>query len=259
MSNADFRSPLKTPVVRDIAGHDAMFGGSTPHYFGVGMSAIMAIEACIRGRGLLGLSTPIQDILDFGSGCGRVTRFLRAAHPDATTWVTDFRTEDVAWCVEHLSCRPAPDVLLHRSFDLIWLGSVFTHLAPEAALQLLTRLRAALRPSGILVFSTHGRHAAARIRHADWSAGGDGPYNIGRPLSEAILRDFDRTGYGYADYRPGANYGISLVRPDWYLSQFDESYSLVYAQERAYDHHQDVLGFVNEPIQAQWRVVFPEA
>ncbi len=48
---------------------------------------------------LSGLSN-VDSILDFGAGAGRVTRWLRAAYPNAHLSVTDVRADNLAFCVE---------------------------------------------------------------------------------------------------------------------------------------------------------------
>lgn len=100
-----------------------------------------------------------------------MTRHLRAAWPEATIHVTDLRAKDVAWVVANLGAREAPSPLPATAFDLIWLGSVFTHLNPDEAKNLLATLLPALRADGLLVFSTQGRGRLWRLER--WEAKGE--------------------------------------------------------------------------------------
>jgi trans-aconitate methyltransferase len=85
-------------------------------------------------------------ILDFGCGAGRVTRWLCAAFPEAEISVTDLRETDLEFCAKNFRVTPwlsgteidalqAPD-----RYDLIWVGSVLTHLSAAKSLNLLNKL-----------------------------------------------------------------------------------------------------------------------
>jgi cyclopropane fatty-acyl-phospholipid synthase-like methyltransferase len=74
--------------------------GGHEHYFAVGKSALNVIQATLV---LAGVNSP-KTILDFGCGAGRVTRWLRAAFPDAKISACDTREEDLKF-VRQLSAR----------------------------------------------------------------------------------------------------------------------------------------------------------
>ena len=75
--------PLPSDLLRlnaptRLAPHDEMLDSvGLDHYFGSGMSAAWAIDNIVRCRSAV-VSDPSfpADILDFGSGCGRVARFI---------------------------------------------------------------------------------------------------------------------------------------------------------------------------------------
>jgi trans-aconitate methyltransferase len=75
-----------------------------------------------------GGEAPVKKIVDFGCGHGRVTRWIVAAFPAAEVWVTDYDQTGVKWCVEALGCQDAGSKIEAEQFNLVWLGSVFTHL-----------------------------------------------------------------------------------------------------------------------------------
>jgi hypothetical protein len=52
---------------------------------------------------------------------------------------------------------------LHGSWDVIWSGSVLTHLSEHECSVLLRTLGAALSPGGILLFTTHGELIPRRL------------------------------------------------------------------------------------------------
>ncbi|HEY1847618.1 MAG TPA: class I SAM-dependent methyltransferase [Opitutaceae bacterium] len=106
-----------------------------------------------------GQSRPSR-ILDFGCGCGRVTRFLPVLYPDARIFGTDIDAEAIAW--DSQSCpaiafsvngdRP-PLPFEDGSFDLVLAVSVFTHLPEDLQLEWLGELRRVAGRSGSLVLT----------------------------------------------------------------------------------------------------------
>ena len=80
-------------VSLNIASTDGIFHGNGTYYLTCGASALNAIRACIT----LANITP-KSFLDFGSGAGRVTRWLRAAYPTSCIIVTDIREADLEFC-----------------------------------------------------------------------------------------------------------------------------------------------------------------
>src|SRR5271169_6557462 len=77
-----------------LADDDAMYGGNDHHYLSCGASALAVILSSLQ---LAGTQAP-SSILDFGGGAGRVTRWLRAAFPDASIDICDLRTNDTEFC-----------------------------------------------------------------------------------------------------------------------------------------------------------------
>jgi SAM-dependent methyltransferase len=104
----------------------------------------------------------LDSILDFGCGCGRVTR----------RWVgldgvevhgSDRNATAIAWCRENLGfarfeTNELAPPLAHPSgtFDLVYALSVFTHLTEELGLAWAEELARVLRPGGYVLLTTHG-------------------------------------------------------------------------------------------------------
>jgi SAM-dependent methyltransferase len=114
---------------------------------------------------------PLADlgaVLDFGCGCGRVTRYWHD-HPGAISGA-DVSADAVAWCranlpfgtFVHNELAP-PLALADESFDLVYALSVFTHLTEELQLAWRDELRRVLRPGGLLLVSTHGSSYVPRL------------------------------------------------------------------------------------------------
>jgi trans-aconitate methyltransferase len=144
------RQQLITAVAKTVSPHDGMFQGNMEHYLSCGESAAGVLLAAVD---LAAHKVP-ERILDFGSGAGRVTRWLMALFPAATIHACDVRQQDVdflndtlgikAWSVPtDLAALELPKLY----YDLIWVGSVITHLPEPQTQKLIEKLFAACAPS----------------------------------------------------------------------------------------------------------------
>jgi SAM-dependent methyltransferase len=133
------------------------------------VSADTVREAATRhGRPL----ESVGSLLDFGCGCGRVTRWWQEL--DADVHGSDVDAPAVAWCRANLAFGHfalndlAPPLRYGDStFDLVYAFSVLTHLTEELQRPWLRDLRRVLRPGGLLVLSTHGERYLERLSAAE--------------------------------------------------------------------------------------------
>jgi SAM-dependent methyltransferase len=215
-----------------------MFQGNDEHYLSVGASALKAVDVALKVAGIDG----VMKILDFGCGAGRVTRWLRAAFPEADISVTDLRVSDLEFCVKNFRVTAWPsgtdiDALQAPDrYDLIWAGSVLTHLSAAKSLNLINKLISWTHPRGLVVVSLHGRAAIENRRRNLCAYLHDSGW-------QAIESEYQRLGYGYADYENQTGYGISVVSLDWIAKRVMDmsNVRLVLLTERAWDNHHDVL------------------
>lgn len=114
----------------------------------------------------------VGSLLDFGCGCGRVTRWWREL--DAEVHASDTDARAVAWCRANLRFGRfdvndlAPPLRYgDASFDLVYAFSVLTHLTEELQRPWMEELRRVLRPNGLLVLSTHGERYLERLTPAE--------------------------------------------------------------------------------------------
>lgn len=116
-----------------------------------------------------GVSTPSQEIsvLDWGCGCGRLTRhLLNRGYRDVTG--IDIDPINIAWCRENLvgaefrlvDPEPPTDLDAGR-FDLIVAHSVFTHLGELDQFMWLAELNRLLKPGGIALVTVMGGYSTA--------------------------------------------------------------------------------------------------
>jgi len=225
-------------VSLEISPYDGMFHGNVGHYLSCGASALNTIAAVLQ----LGGNAAPHRMLDFGAGAGRVTRWLKAAFGDAEIEACDIRESDVAFCRDRLGVKAwTSRVEIDRlaapnTYDLIWAGSVLTHLSAEMTTGILRRWLDWTNPGGLVIATTHGRTAIefAKIGRVTY---------IGSDRWLQVIDDYRASGYGYADYIDQPGYGVSLTSLAWTAGLVERwpDVRLVAIGERAWDEHQDVL------------------
>ncbi len=110
----------------------------------------------------------VDSVLDFGCGCGRVTRYWKGFR--GTVAGSDLSRLAVAWCRRNLpfarferNALKPPLPFADESFDLVYALSVFTHLTAPLQLAWRDELSRVLRPGGLLLVTTHGRSYLRRL------------------------------------------------------------------------------------------------
>jgi len=164
-----------------------------------GEQTVNDIEAALRSvnKSLSG----IREMLDFGCGCGRLVLALQGRRfAELRVTACDVDESAVDWCQQYLkdikciaNLALPPTPFANESFDLIWCGSVFTHLDENHQDLWLGELNRVLKPNGILLASVHGPHL--------WEP----------RLPSWTLRKLRKKGLVFA--RTGADTGI---HPSWY-------------------------------------------
>lgn len=244
------RAPLRgcaDKVSPAVAEHDRMYVGDGAHYLRCGASALTVLHTASVLAGIRPTA-----ILDFGSGAGRVTRWMRAFWPGARIAATDLRAEDLAFCAAEFGCATFPSstdiaaLAAPGRYDLIWAGSVLTHLDEARAEALVAKLLSWTKPDGVVVATLHGRHVEGR-------GAATRRYGLSEEGWAELLRGYrGEAGFGYADYPPTPGYGVSLTRPSWAtgLAERLPGTRLVLFGERLWDAHQDVFALQRRAIDA---------
>lgn len=214
------------------------------HYFYGGRSAMRTVaDALITADARL----PSR-IMDFPCGHGRVLRFMRKAFPNATIFAGDINTSGVAFCTERFGALPVPSqvdlqaVDIPPSLDLIWCGSLATHLSEASCLTLVKRLIDALAPGGIAGITVCSRGMDFAQKHI-FKTIPDASY-------QRIEAQWRETGFGYEDYPGAQGYGMTFVDLRWIQKILDartDAYLLSYA-EKAWHGGQDVVWVVKRPL-----------
>ena len=228
--------------------NDSVSSGGWPHYLRVGLDAVRCIEAGLAASGTAQPST----VLDMPCGWGRVMRFLAARLPDAALTACDIVDDAVAFCARRFDARPVrstpsfSDLDLGERFDLIWCGSLVTHIDADGIDALLRLFARSLAPGGIAVVTAHGEEAARRARQ------GDDLYELAPGAAEALLARYEHDGFGFAELagsldvagHPPTPYGISLSARAWMRAAAERArLREVHFAAHDWDGHQDVYGF----------------
>ncbi len=228
-------------VMREISPRDEMFLGNPDHYLDVGHSALVCIEAALATARRA--KTEIRTVLDLPCGHGRVLRFLKRAFPQARLTACDLNADGVDYCARTFGATPVvsqvdPErIPLQGPFDLIWCGSLLTHLDDRAGLAFLRRFGQMLSPGGIAVFTLHGRSYEADLVKG-WPQSG-----LDAGQTAKLLEAYRGSGFGYVDYTAQSGYGFSLSHPAFVMREFVPASGcrLLGYHESGWDGRQDVV------------------
>lgn len=225
----------------EISSSDTMYEegkeGANEHYANTGLQAVAVID---KARELLG-KEGFASILDFGCGYGRVLRFLRSYYPksritccEVEKKYVDFGTKtfDVEGFVSNTDFHK---LKRDKKFDLIWAGSVFTHLSASKFKDLFKYFEESLNEGGIMVVTTHGRFCLDNFK--------SNAYGLSNLGNKVVPIQYNLFGYGYRDYSFSKGYGVSIMKSSWFTNFLmqKENLSLVAYYEKYWDNHQDVI------------------
>jgi len=133
---------------------------SIPWFIQSGKDAVQSIVDTLRKNGLD--IDAFQAILDFGCGCGRVTRYWDSLKR-AKVYGTDYNPKAIAWCQQNLTFaqfdtnQMSPPLSYNDGkFDFIYVLSVFTHMPEALQLLWIDELSRVLVPGGYLLITTAG-------------------------------------------------------------------------------------------------------
>ena len=139
-------------------------------YFTSGAAASSSLLELLGRHGVdLAAAAPV---LDFGCGCGRVTR--RWHDLGVELHGTDVNPRLAGWCRDSLPFArfavnglEPPLAYADGAFGLVYAFSVFTHMPAELEAAWIAELRRVLRPGGHLVVSSHGAAYLDRLDEAE--------------------------------------------------------------------------------------------
>ena len=209
------------------------------HYARVGHSAVAAI-----GSGLAAAGRSFGDVdscLDMPCGYGRVLRMLTQEIPGERITACDVNRRAIAFCAAEFGATPLRSTpSLERTrlgrYDLIWCGSLVTHLDERRVQLLLAHLAGALVPGGVAIVTIHGEPPAS------------GPYVSLRDEIGSALR---QRGQFHISYENALfEYGHAWHTPEYisraFVAASNDGVRLASHEPCGWDDHQDVLAFQRE-------------
>ncbi len=247
LAEVNERAPFDPPRAAPTADGAVQF-------FERGRSALDCIEAAIEAADRLlprEASRSIDRILDLPCGRGRVMRVLSTAFPDAELTAGDIDKDAVDFCAEAYGAVPLYSdedparIETDAVFDLIWCGSLFSHLDADRWPGFLKFFETRLRPWGLLVFTTSGRFHAQNIVTR----------NREPDLAEAMRTAYTESGFAYQDDGPRPGWGTAIASPAWVCRQLEDrpGFRLLGYAERGWRLRQDVVACTRIGPRAQVR------
>lgn len=229
-------------VNRNLDDRNGMTHGDTDYYFKTGRSALAAVNLALSAAHIP--KKNVKRVLDYACGYGRVLRWLMAGFPQAEVIGVDVDKAAVSSGQTTLGADtrvldPTLAKPLDSPFDLIWVGSLFTHLKRAECARVIAYLRDHLTLGGLLVCTSHGHYVERRMRIREKV------YGLDEAGVVSALSEFDRVGFGFAPYNWTDSYGISVCRPGEMMKIFEETgLEAVQYAARGWISHQDVFGAV---------------
>jgi trans-aconitate methyltransferase len=239
---------LKVAIDKTVSPNDHMYNTGPDWYFSVGLDGIRVI---LRSLALSQINN-VMRILDLPCGHGRVGRHLRAAFPGAEIAFADIDTDGADFCANQFrgtAIYSQPDLSLAPigdNYDVIWIGSLFTHVDQARAETWLRTLCHRLSPRGILVATVHGNWSKeVQARHGAM---------IGPVEWQEILYGYETTGWGYARYPGPDDYGVSLCQASAVIAMAGrvEGVRILGYNERAWAGNHDVLAIEARDRMEPW-------
>ena len=140
-----------------------VIGLYSPHFIESGWHTFNVFEQALAKAG-----RPIrsfESVLDFGCGCGRVTRSFRQMSPHAKLFGSDVDGEAIHWLNQNYHTfaefsvnGPMPPLRFeNETFDLIYCISVFTHLPEDMQRAWLAELQRVARRNAIVLLTVYGQ------------------------------------------------------------------------------------------------------
>ncbi len=158
----------------DIAAADDMYRVNLEHgdgpatvvrsYFATGLEVVSVVDQIVAWR--FGGWEGVGSMLDFAAGYGRNTRFFVQRMPAGRVAVGEIQPAALQFQSINFGVEPVPasaesiELDEGRTFDLVVVVSLFTHLPRATWREWLARLWERTAPDGVLVFSTHNSEPA---------------------------------------------------------------------------------------------------
>jgi len=190
---------------------DPMYDYAPELYWEAGRTALQCVRAALRDA----RAEPPRAVLDYACGYGRIMRWLRAAFPSADLTACDLYETMVGFCQRQFGATPVianldPAKVELGLYDLIWSGSLLSHIDRGDWPGFLDLFRRSLSPGGVAVFTTMGAKTVDDLRSRE------NTMRFTEEQLEQVLRDYDESGFGFwPTINAEWNHGDCVVSQVW--------------------------------------------
>ena len=165
------------------------------------------------------ISSKDKKILDYGCGHGRVTRFLPVCFPNKNTFVYDPAPTCEEFCCEQFGAqRFNKDI---KDLDLVWSGSVLTHLDKHHWEKYFQVIYDSLRIGGKLITTFHGNKGINKFLKEKWFSA-----EFSEEQLNKAYRELDETGFCYLPYDEVYDkewtWGLTIARSNFVLNEISK-------------------------------------
>jgi ubiquinone/menaquinone biosynthesis C-methylase UbiE len=184
-------------------------------------------------------------ILDFGCGSGRMVRWIPKHRQNAKVFATDIDGNNITWCRANL--RPEITCMVNttvphlpfedRTLDLIYSGSVFTHIE-DTTESWLAELRRILKPGGLFYVTIHD-HSTIEIWENEWK-NSNASLRFKTQQEEADYNRFVKSDFGFFTLNRW-NASQVFYNINYFKEMVAPFFEVVSVTERAYGKQTGVL------------------
>ncbi len=175
-----------------------------------------------------------ERILDFGCGCGRLTRYLDMME-GISAHAVEVNPSLATWCQENLkrvrTLQNTPDPAMPietASLDFVYALSIFTHFSLARTDAWRAEMARVLQPGGILLLTTHGTTALDIIAT---SSVHQGMFSLTSTEAQVLKQRLAAENYIYLPYdratvhfaNAGADYGNSFVDAEFLKHRWNDA------------------------------------
>ncbi len=190
-------------------------------YRHVGKLIASGLARCLENHGVAPANLTV---LDLGCGPGRVATELKKLAPSCRLVGSDIDPEAIEWAQDHLrdvgsfeTNGPVPPTRhANGHFDVIYAISLFTHLDESSQDAWLAELARILKPGGIFLATTHGRHSLTSCTSMEMKELGE----------RGIVHRVDRKGRFKLDGLPGS-YQTTFHTREYVARAWDRFFEVV--------------------------------
>jgi hypothetical protein len=237
-----YRQYEKSGFSTELNPNDTELNDDQKNYFQIGRNALdLCVDALVSNQ----CNVP-KAILDFPSGSGRVTRHLVSYFNESTIHACDLYENHLEFCKNRLGTdvflsHVNPDeIVLPQKYDLIFVGSLLTHLPLTGFDSVIRFIKKHLSERGIALLTFEGRFSAYAQQNL-WKFVDDDLFGI-------AYSQYLKNGFGFVDYVnhqsqffKQEHYGFALANPTFVIGQIfkQEGLKMISYKEQAWNNHQD--------------------